>query len=259
MTEFMKNLIDAFSNLSFDYWLYLFISIILCIFLKKIYPYFRGFMGEYWIKQELKKLSKKNYMVLNNILISDSNGTHQIDHIILSNYGIFVVEMKNYFGLIKGREYDQKWCQYLGKTKNYFMNPFHQNYGHIKCLSQLLNIDEKFFVSIICFSNQAKLSISSKGIVTQTDFIVSKILDFKEKMNDFNLENLYNIIISNNITDRKVKRKHVGTIKEKKKINLGLEKNMICPKCGSALVERQGKYEKFIGCSAYPKCKFIKK
>ena len=78
-------------------------------------------MGEFWVKLELKKLPKDKYSILNNIMIKDKNGTHQIDHIILSNYGIFVVEMKNYYGLIKGNESDNKWCQYLGKFKNRFL------------------------------------------------------------------------------------------------------------------------------------------
>ena len=32
--------------------------------------------------------------------------------------------------------------------------------------------------------------------------------------------------------------------------------DMICPNCGSKLVERNGKYGKFIGCSNYPKCHY---
>jgi hypothetical protein len=32
-----------------------------------------------------------------------------------------------------------------------------------------------------------------------------------------------------------------------------------CPGCGSVLVEREGKFGKFLGCSKYPECKFIKK
>ena len=31
----------------------------------------------------------------------------------------------------------------------------------------------------------------------------------------------------------------------------------ICPKCGGKLVEREGKYGKFLGCSNYPNCKFV--
>lgn len=30
----------------------------------------------------------------------------------------------------------------------------------------------------------------------------------------------------------------------------------MCPKCGGVLVERKGKYGKFMGCSTYPKCRF---
>lgn len=32
--------------------------------------------------------------------------------------------------------------------------------------------------------------------------------------------------------------------------------SMICPECGEKLVERSGKFGKFIGCSGYPKCHF---
>jgi DNA topoisomerase I len=31
-----------------------------------------------------------------------------------------------------------------------------------------------------------------------------------------------------------------------------------CPRCGGNLVEREGKFGKFLGCRNYPKCKFTK-
>ena len=34
--------------------------------------------------------------------------------------------------------------------------------------------------------------------------------------------------------------------------------SMICPKCGSKLIIRDGKNGKFIGCTNYPKCRFTK-
>lgn len=40
--------------------------------------------------------------------------------------------------------------------------------------------------------------------------------------------------------------------------NKKIEKH-ICPKCGGTLVEKDGKYGTFIGCSNYPNCKFTKK
>lgn len=35
--------------------------------------------------------------------------------------------------------------------------------------------------------------------------------------------------------------------------------NIFCPKCGERLIKRKGKYGPFLGCSNYPKCKYIQK
>ena len=37
------------------------------------------------------------------------------------------------------------------------------------------------------------------------------------------------------------------------------ETNDVCPRCGGTLVKRNGKYGTFMGCSNYPKCRYIKK
>lgn len=216
-------------------------------------------MGEFWVKLELRKLPKDKYVVLNDIMIKDEKGTHQIDHLVISKFGIFVIEMKNYYGLIKGKEFDNKWCQYLGKNKSYFINPIHQNFGHIKSLSNLLKLDDKYFISIICFSNQAKVDVKSSSIVTQVDYLKDEILKYEELLVDNDIKELSNIIISNNIEDKFLRKQHMKDVCIKINNNRDLENNMICPKCGSELVERNSKYGKFIGCSNYPKCKYIKK
>ena len=256
--SFIEGIINIYSNnpkLLFE----TIILIILCILLKLYYPKFRGFMGEFWVKLELGKLPKDKYFVLNDIMIKDDKGTHQIDHLVLSEFGIFVIEMKNYYGLIKGKEFDNKWCQHLGKTKNYFVNPIHQNYGHIKSLSNLLKLDDKYFISIICFSNQAKIDVKCNNIVTQVDYLKCEILKYKELLVNNDIKELSNIIISNNIEDKALRKQHVMDILTKVNNDKKLENNMICSKCGNELVERNGKYGKFIGCSNYPKCKYIKK
>ena len=256
--SFIEGIINIYSNnpkLLLD----TIVLIILCVLLKIYYPKFRGFMGEFWVKLELGKLPKDKYIVLNDIMLKDEKGTHQIDHLVLSEFGIYVIEMKNYYGLIKGKEFDNKWCQYLGKTKHYFVNPIHQNYGHIKSLSNLLNLDDKYFISIICFSNQAKIDVKSNSIVTQVDYLRNEILKSKDLLVDKNVKELSSIVISHNIKDKALRKQHVKDIHIKIKNDNDLENNMICPKCGSELVERNGKYGKFIGCSNYPRCKYIRK
>ncbi|WP_425311018.1 topoisomerase DNA-binding C4 zinc finger domain-containing protein [Fictibacillus nanhaiensis] len=60
-----------------------------------------------------------------------------------------------------------------------------------------------------------------------------------------------------NTKDRRIRKEHVQAIKadlsEKKQQIL----QDICPTCGSALVNRKGKYGYFKGCSNYPKCRFV--
>ena len=251
---------NAINSLGYSYleepifWIIILLGILSTIFYKKL----RGFMGEFWVKLELNKLSKRDYIILNNILIKSSKGTHQIDHIIISKFGIFVVEMKNYYGLIIGDEYKDKWTQQLGKHKYFFNNPIHQNYGHIKALQELLNLNENKFIPIICISNQAKLKVNAKN-VTQLDFINKLIKSYSEEILSENLIKIKEIIELNNIKDKTIRKQHINTIKTSIKENEKKEKNMICPKCGNKLVERNGKYGKFIGCSNYPKCKYTSK
>lgn len=232
--------------------------IIFCILVRVFYKKIRGFMGEFWVKSELNKLPKDKYIVLNDIMIKSSRGTHQIDHIVISKFGIFVIEMKNYYGLITGDEYKDKWMQHLGKNKYYFNNPIHQNYGHIKALEEILNLEEDKFVSIICISNQANVKVKAKN-VTQLDFINDLIKSYEKEILDANLIEIKETLEKKNITDKSIRKSHVKSIKNNIKDNEIKEKNMICPKCGGELIERNGKYGKFIGCSNYPKCKYTSK
>lgn len=47
---------------------------------------------------------------------------------------------------------------------------------------------------------------------------------------------------------------HVKRVKESIK-----ESSRICPVCKSELVKREGKYGEFMGCSSFPKCRYVYK
>ncbi len=191
--------------------------LILGILIDIYYPKFRGFMGEFWLKLELKKLPKNKYKLLNDIMIEDEKGTHQIDHIVLSKYGIFVIEMKNYYGLIIGNQYKEKWYQYLGKNKYTFHNPMYQNYGHIKALSNVLKLNEELFIPITCFSNQVKLKVTSNKPVVQVDTINRNILKYNEEIITCDLNELSLNIENMNILDKNKRKEHVKNIRNLKR------------------------------------------
>lgn len=254
MNEVVKELIINLCIKQPFFWLFMILAILSSIFYKKI----RGFMGEFWVKKELNKLSKDKYTVFNNIMLKTNTSTHQIDHIVVSKFGIFVIEMKNYYGLITGDKYKDKWIQHLGKKKYYFNNPIHQNYGHIKALEEVLHLKEDKFISVICISNQAKVKVNDKNVV-QLDDVNEFIKSYKKEIVDSNLNEIEDLLKNNNVTDINIKKQHVKNIKNNLKMNENKEKNMICPKCGNALIERYGKYGNFIGCSNYPKCRYTTK
>ena len=191
--------------------------LILGILIDIYYPKFRGFMGEFWLKLELKKLPKNKYKLLNDIMIEDEKGTHQIDHIVLSKYGIFVIEMKNYYGLIIGNQYKEKWYQYLGKNKYTFHNPMYQNYGHIKALSNVLKLNEELFIPITCFSNQVKLKVTSNKPVVQVGTINRNILKYTEEIITCDLNELSLNIENMNILDKNKRKEHVKNIRNLKR------------------------------------------
>lgn len=115
--------------------------------------FFKGFYGEALssIAQKLM-LDKHVYRELNNITILTPTGTTQIDHVIVSCYGIFVTESKNMGGWIFGKEKDAEWTQAFPGGKEFrFQNPLRQNYRHTKCLSEFLHIDHDKFHSVVMF------------------------------------------------------------------------------------------------------------
>lgn len=173
-----------------------------------------GWMGENNTKDALKKLPKDKYKTLNNILIYTNGNTHQIDHVIVSSYGIFCIETKQWNGLILGNKYDKNWIKYMGKNKYICENPIRQNYGHVKSLCELLNMDEDKIYNIVCIPSGAKVRVKDDGEVTRYNTIVNKILSYKEVVID-NVDQVVDIINRNNIKDKQIKKEHIKNIKNK--------------------------------------------
>ena len=112
----------------------------------------KGMAGEIFVGYFLKKLlDKDQYQIVNDVLIPDQyGGTTQIDHIVFSQYGIFVIETKNWGGKIYGEADSEYWKQYFfGNKPNNHSNPIKQNIKHIKCLAELTGASEKCFMSAV--------------------------------------------------------------------------------------------------------------
>lgn len=123
--------------------------------------YDSGCNGEYLIYKALRGFEQEGAKFLFNLYIpTNNNKTTEIDVVMISSYGIFVFESKNYSGWIFGTESQKRWTQslhvgYGGTKKEHFYNPIMQNEYHITCLSKLLENPFKYH-SIIVFSDDCE-------------------------------------------------------------------------------------------------------
>lgn len=67
------------------------------------------------------------------------DGTTQVDHILVSRFGVFVIETKDYNGWMFGSATGTTWTQVLHKRKFKFQNPIFQNYRHVRAVQDVLD------------------------------------------------------------------------------------------------------------------------
>jgi predicted RNA-binding Zn-ribbon protein involved in translation (DUF1610 family) len=237
----------------------LIVSVIIIIFWRLYIPKIKGIIGEKSISSILYLLDKSKYSVINNIVLERDRKTSQIDHVVISDFGIFVIETKNYKGWIVGNEKSEHWTQVLFKRKQRFYNPIKQNLGHINVLKTYLSKYPSInYIPIVVFLSKSDIKVKTTYNIINSRQLIQTI----KKYNEINLEqrekeDIYKIINEANLVDTYDKTEHIKSIKkliQKRKRDIQDNK---CPQCGEKLVLRNGKYGKFLGCTSYPRCKFI--
>src|SRR5512144_2778193 len=136
--------------------IYIFAGIVAAIALIVKGPWFKGWIGELQINLMTKFFLDKNvYCLIKNVTIPADRGTTQIDHVIVSRFGVFVVETKNLRGWILGKEEAAYWTQKVYRHSEKFQNPLRDNYKHTKTLADTLGISDDKMRSVIVFTGDA--------------------------------------------------------------------------------------------------------
>jgi restriction system protein len=218
----------------------------------------KGWVGE--VQGTLAKkmfLDADTYVGVNNVTITTLNGTTQIDHVIVSRYGVFVVETKNIDGWIFGDEKSPQWTQNLYGKKYKFQNPLRQNYRHTKALCEFLGIEQQKLFSVVMFWGECEFKtplppnviargyssyIKSHTAILFSDHEVQEIVSA-----------IKSVMLPKNWATR---RQHIESLKER------FSSITKCPKCGSVLVVRTAKSGanaglQFYGCTSFPSCRYV--
>jgi hypothetical protein len=240
---------------------FILLAIITLIVLAIIWRRSKGKLGEKQVAALLALLPKKSYKVINDLLIQSGGHSTQIDHVVVSIYGIFVIETKYYQGWIYGGENSEYWTQNIYGNKYQLRNPLWQNQGHVKTIARLIGDSGNVPIyNIVAFSRQATIKVDRSLPVMYWWNVIPYIKRYKEvRLTDVQAEGIYNTLLSANVTDRSARKQHVTSVKNNQARRNTMVANGKCPRCGGNLVLRNGRYGRFYGCSNYPNCKYILK
>ncbi|HWO97597.1 MAG TPA: nuclease-related domain-containing protein [Bacillus sp. (in: firmicutes)] len=224
----------------------------------KVKPERIGELGEYKINIQLDQLPK-DCKYLSDLLLPNpkaKSGYSQIDHIIFTPYGVFVIETKNYAGVITRDRSKPTWTV-NGKFK--MVNPFNQNYGHIKAVQSILpSVGEANIISMVSFTKRCTFRVNpelrkirSNDLIVYdielSEYITRKLNVLKLQLSvpifsDEEILHMHNKLQEENITDSKIREKHVEMLKA----DIGKEnpvkgnqfKRVTCKTCGKEVSEK---------------------
>ncbi|ELB2283210.1 NERD domain-containing protein [Vibrio alginolyticus] len=253
------NIFEAFLNVLAKVWYLVPLLLIVSVFKSR---WLKGVFGEFLVNRLLSKLPESDYTLIKDVTLPTNDGTTQVDHIVVSRYGIFVVETKNMKGWIFGSARQKQWTQKIYRHSSKFQNPLHQNYKHIKALEILLGCSEEHLHSVIVFIGDSTFKTEMPPNVTYARGSIRYIQQFNDVVfsdNDY-------ARLTESINRLKLKRGVITDLKHRKHVKEVVASKVSsneCPRCGSEMVLRETKCgenigKQFWGCSTFPKCRAVK-
>ncbi len=134
--------------------------------------------GEARLSRALKmRFVAPDYHLLNHVTLRLKDETTQIDHVLVSRFGIFVIETKDYKGWIFAGPGDRYWTQVLHRAKFKFQNPIRQNHRHVRAIQELLEFLPADVVRpVVVFTGDAEFKTTiPDGVFTLTGFLWSGV------------------------------------------------------------------------------------
>ncbi|WP_421252382.1 NERD domain-containing protein [Aeromonas sp. 600724] len=252
-------------------------------------PRFKGMVGEAFINLGIRLfLDQREYHLLKDVTLPTPQGTTQIDHVLVSRFGLFVIETKNIKGWIFDNPAHKSWTQQLYRRRHTFQNPLRQNYLHLMTLKSLLGLADHQLHSIIYFIGDCTFktpmpdNVMNRGLIRYIKSKTTQMLTSAE------VTRVIDTIQRGRLAANwQTHKQHVAQLKARHSevphpplslaamsvvnqvVNAApttteslTQANPLCPRCGNPMVLRTAKRgdnrgNQFWGCSGYPKCRFM--
>lgn len=246
--------------------------------------WFKGMVGEWFINLCIRLfLDKREYRLLKDVTLPTPQGSTQIDHVIVSRFGLFVIETKNMKGWIFGNPTQKSWTQQIYRRKHSFQNPLHQNHLHMMTLKSLLGLSDNqlhsviFFIGDCTFKTPMPQNVMNRGLIRYVKGITTPVLAENE------VAHVVDTIQQGRlVANWQTHRQHVAQLKARhgkvptKPVPASVPsahhpapptaiypanlQSPMCPWCGNPMVLRtagrgDNKGKPFWGCREFPTCR----
>lgn len=222
--------------------------------------WFKGKAGEFQVNLLARlRLDKAYYYLIKNVTLPTDDGTTQIDHVVVSEFGVFVVETKNMKGWIFGTPHQAQWTQTIYRSSHTFQNPLRQNCKHVKTLQALLGLDDNQIQSVVVFVGDSTFKTPMPPNVTYGSGYIRFIKAHTTRL--LSLEQVQRVVdqiaegrlVASFRTDRSHVRHVKGRVENK-------APRKQCPGCSGEMVLRKVKRganagNSFWGCARFPACR----
>lgn len=150
----------------------------------------KGKIGEQIIVDHIQKEIDIYHKIIQNVILSKDGKETEVDIILITCVGIYVIESKNFKGYIYGTDTGRIWTEWFSHNYKYhFDNPVLQNEYHIEFMAHSLNRDLSDFHSYIVFGDDAKLqriviqdeNRSKVVVINNKDLISNLIADIHSR------------------------------------------------------------------------------
>lgn len=248
--------------------------------------WFKGMVGEWFINLCIRLfLDKREYRLLKDVTLPTPQGSTQIDHVIDSRFGLFVIETKNMKGWIFGNPTQKSWTQQIYRRKHSFQNPLHQNHLHMMTLKSLLGLSDNqlhsviFFIGDCTFKTPMPQNVMNRGLIRYVKGITTPVLAESEvahvvdtiqqgrlaanwqthRQHVTQLKTRHADPSANHVSTREPVRQSVAN-PPSQSVSPPDNPPPICPRCGSTMVLRtagrgDNKGKPFWGCHEFPTCR----
>jgi len=227
---------------------------------------FKGWLGRRLVDLAARlQLDEDEYVLLTDVTLPVNGSTLHIDHLIVSRFGLFIVEIHSMQGRIYGGRRRHSWVRMLYPTRETFENPRQIGAEHAQLLAGALDLPEEKLHPLVLFVGDNVFKTEMPENVVHGSSYIRYIETKQEELLDLQ-EMVY---ILEWIESARVR----PTLQLKLQAWLDRAAHLLeaftarpdvksCPRCGSPMLLHTSKKfdemgKQFWGCSTFPACRGV--